>query len=508
MPPLPSPSTACDISHIDDHDHSHDAQVLGLPSLDDSFMWELSDHPEALPFDFGDAASFSDLANVYPSPALRETALIEANSSGHHSSHECSRVVHQPSPTGPEDSLLSFSKPSVSATLLDTFRQPVQLHMTAELGGMFFVAEDASHHDPSDTPKLTCYRRNLWQCSGQVALQQRPAFILDNIGNETPISELVASIVAIESTSGNKADIVCTSWKTTDPATGSALWSTTSPPECTLRQETASPGPLRMDWSRLQFKSATANNGRRKGIQQHYVVQVHLFAKSEQGDCVKVAEIQSHPVIVRGRSPRNFNGRKEKPLALSHNPERRTSIGVQPIEREPKPCDESSLLSTRPSISCSVKNQKPSRRTRRSSSDWRPRKRLATRCEPQRPFVQQPPDPVHNPSHSNDNSSSDILGLSLFDDDEIAPMQLDFDNNSPEPLPLVASTGHASDTTDHDDEGDDDSFYEYHPLSADDWMPPIEAIYCPHVNHAAHLHYILKFTEQPKSKQYFTARLS
>ncbi|KAF5641540.1 glucosamine-6-phosphate deaminase [Fusarium sp. NRRL 52700] len=36
-----------------------------------------------------------------------------------------------------------------------------------------------------------------------------------------------------------------------------------------------------MDWAGLQFKSATANNGRRKSPQQHYVLQIPLFVKSE-----------------------------------------------------------------------------------------------------------------------------------------------------------------------------------------------------------------------------------
>ncbi|KAF4967392.1 hypothetical protein FSARC_5050 [Fusarium sarcochroum] len=515
MPPLPSPSTACDVSHIGRHDDTHDAQVLDLPVLDDSFMWELSNHPEALPFDFGDAASFSGLANAYPSPTLRDNSFKEPDFSSDHPPQE----NRQSPSTRSQNSPLLFSKPTVTASLLDNSRQPVQLDITAELGGTFFVADDVSHHHSFETPKLTCYRRNLWQCSGQVALSQRPAYILDDHGSEILISELVASIVAIESTSGNKAGIVCTSCKTTDPATGNALWATTSPPDCTLRpQETASDGPLRLDWARLQFKSATANNGKRKGPQQHYLVQIHLFAKSERDDCIKVAEIQSHPVIVRGRSPRNFNGRREKPLTPSQNLERRTHIDIQHIERESEPSDALPAVSAHPTISCSFEprqsanqcgtSQRPLRRARNLSIDWRPRKRLATSSESQGLFVQQSPDTVPNTLHSAVNSTSEILSLSLFDDDEFIPIELGSENNSPEPLKSAAPDGHASGTTYHDDDEDDDIFYEYHPLSDDDWMSPIEAIYCPHVNHAAHLHYIRKFMEQPRAKKYFTARLS
>ena len=42
-------------------------------------------------------------------------------------------------------------------------------------------------------------------------------------------------------------------------------------------------------WGRLQFKYATANNGRRKGLQQHYRIQITLMAKLEgDGQLIKL----------------------------------------------------------------------------------------------------------------------------------------------------------------------------------------------------------------------------
>ena len=94
-------------------------------------------------------------------------------------------------------------------------------------------------------------------------------------------------------------------------------------------------------WKRLQFKHATANNGRRKGLQQHYVVQINLLVKSKSGEYIKVAEIQSGPVIVRGRSPRNFDNRKEVPLGDKRPLERRNtdSSGSGASKQQQRPED-------------------------------------------------------------------------------------------------------------------------------------------------------------------------
>jgi hypothetical protein len=84
-------------------------------------------------------------------------------------------------------------------------------------------------------------------------------------------------------------------------------------------------------WKRLQFKHATANNGRRKGLQQHYVIQINLMATLATGECVKLAEIQSGPIIVRGRSPRNFDSRKDVPLSERKlEPKQRTMSDAAP----------------------------------------------------------------------------------------------------------------------------------------------------------------------------------
>jgi meiosis-specific transcription factor NDT80 len=64
-------------------------------------------------------------------------------------------------------------------------------------------------------------------------------------------------------------------------------------------------------FERIQFKNATANNGKRRAQQQYYHLIVELFAdvrtdSSAPEEWVKVAQRVSQQVVVRGRSPSHY----------------------------------------------------------------------------------------------------------------------------------------------------------------------------------------------------------
>ncbi|KAL1620570.1 hypothetical protein SLS54_005926 [Diplodia seriata] len=64
-------------------------------------------------------------------------------------------------------------------------------------------------------------------------------------------------------------------------------------------------------FERIQFKSATANNGKRRAQQQYYHLIVELFADvrragDDHPDWVRVAQRVSAAVVVRGRSPSHY----------------------------------------------------------------------------------------------------------------------------------------------------------------------------------------------------------
>ena len=228
------------------------------------------------------------------------------------------------SPQQPDDKLLGFSPTVSKATPLDDSTGTYsEANMSAELYGMFFVAEDVFGGETTGRPlELTCYRRNLWQCSGQITIPRHCTQVMNEQGRAIPIVEFYASITAIESIEGKTTEIISIPWKSNNPAIGEGQETKVAgaPPKIVLdlsggQEIDGHRVSLPVSWKRLQFKSATANNGRRKGLQQHYVVQISLLGKMKTGgDLMKIAEIQSGPVIVRGRSPRNFDSKKDVPL--------------------------------------------------------------------------------------------------------------------------------------------------------------------------------------------------
>ncbi|MCJ1436693.1 hypothetical protein MMC27_006074 [Xylographa pallens] len=65
------------------------------------------------------------------------------------------------------------------------------------------------------------------------------------------------------------------------------------------------------NFDRIQFKKATANNGKRRAAQQYFHIIVELYTKVSRGtssemQTVKIAHRVSAPMVVRGRSPGHY----------------------------------------------------------------------------------------------------------------------------------------------------------------------------------------------------------
>ncbi|PGH18730.1 hypothetical protein AJ80_04384 [Polytolypa hystricis UAMH7299] len=227
--------------------------------------------------------------------------------------------------------LLNFSLPMYNFTLLDFSLRRTSLSMSAQLHGMFFLAESnwttsptAENSGPPPMTELTCYRRNLFQITGSITLPRTLRYIMTDQGDRIPILAQELTVSATESVEGNPVKIISVPWKT--PAANA-----NGPPEDKTEKE---PPSIPLDtmggqdvdsefatfsiaWKRLQFRIATANNGRRKELQQHFIVRLKVVATLSTGTKISICEAQSHPVIVRGRSPRNFQSRKDLPLSGS-----------------------------------------------------------------------------------------------------------------------------------------------------------------------------------------------
>lgn len=292
-----SPRNSADISSYSGQNRDEINTSLNLPPFTPSY--ELSD---------AFSSTFEDPFSYQSGPF---ESLLDGDTTAQNGGETASQDL--------DNKLLGFGAPIMKAPILDD-RGQTWPQMSAELYGMFFVAEDVFGGETTGRPmELTCYRRNLFQISGTVTLSRNITHMINEQGQQIPLYDLTATISALESIEGKSTEIISVPWKT---STGSSSEDKAgaAPPKWPL-DLSMNPelDPLSVSipiaWKRLQFKHATANNGRRKGLQQHYVIQINLMATLATGENVKLAEIQSGAIIVRGRSPRNFDSRKDVPLS-------------------------------------------------------------------------------------------------------------------------------------------------------------------------------------------------
>ncbi len=410
-----------------------------------------------------------------------------------------------------DNKLLNFNMPTYNFELLNWSLQRTSLSLTAQLHGMFFMAE-TSPEDRMDmnapSSELTCYRRNLFQVTGSITLPRTLRYIITDQGHRIPILAQELSISATESGEGHAVKLISVPWKT--PAAGAS----STPEDKSEREPTSIPLDIMsnqdMDadyatfpiaWKRLQFRIATANNGRRKELQQHFVVRLKVVATLSTGTKIPICEAKSGAIIVRGRSPRNFQQRKELPVGSLGNTARKATnpprgvhhegpnVQLSPMKAEKSPdlslnthsldkydiqtpntfSEKQAAASARPSIKPRTSTDRSSFTTKASSS---PATSGSTPTAPMKLSL------------SDDNEASTALQRSH----KAARMN----NPSAVAKPPIfktpsfpSSTSLFSTRSQNLSNGLDsaDLLYEYFPLGLDDWMPPVDAVYRPHVVH-------------------------
>ncbi|KAK4925525.1 hypothetical protein LTR66_016398, partial [Elasticomyces elasticus] len=268
-------------------------------------------------FDVDTFAGSEDLSAYHPIPP-QTTPSLKRFSSTYEDAF--SDVVSAFEPSGNNDvqepetpsidrdhKLLSFSLPSLNYALLDYAGRRTTISLSAQLHGMFFLAESpwAATGDGAVAPnELTCYRRNLFQITGNITLPRTLRYIVTEQNEQIPILGQELAVSATESVEGNSVKIISVPWKTPiNPGAPSA--------DDKVERE---PVPVPLDlmkvqefdsdfanfpfaWKRLQFRIATANNGRRKELQQHFVIHLKIMATLATGGKIALAEIQSGAVI-------------------------------------------------------------------------------------------------------------------------------------------------------------------------------------------------------------------
>lgn len=407
----------------------------------------------------------------------------------------------------------------------DAYRR-LSLSLTAQLHGMFFLAESpwASTSDAANQPtELTCYRRNLFQISGTLMLPRGLRYIVTDQNEQIPIMSQELAISATESVEGNPVKIISVPWKT--PAAGApAVEDKTEkePPSIPLdlmggQEVDEAFVTFPISWKRLQFRIATANNGRRKELQQHFIIHLKLMATLANGAKVAVCEVTSGAIIVRGRSPRNFQSRKDIAISQSGGsvrnrsnnhtsgnhqpaqPSRNSNAGSQaggtipkqephsaPLDMPPHPFhyDPSDLQVSPDFFEWKI----PSGANHTGAMTALPHD-YAANFSPQgagpgggyahsSPDLTRPPPPRSTPQAP--------INLSLTDDEPIKKASAspsDSHKAKKTPLqPLQRPPSFSIGLMSSPDESAE-LLYEYFPLSLNDWMPPVDAVYRPHVVH-------------------------
>ncbi|KAF2473256.1 acid phosphatase [Lindgomyces ingoldianus] len=521
-------ATPMSLQNVTAADQQLSVPMLPLDSLDQRSNYD------AETFAGSDDATFGQHAIQPPPPLKRFSSAYEDPFSDVLSGYEPTiHPEHNGAPESPsierDNKLLSFSLPNVPYAILDFAMRRVSISMSAQLHGMFFLAESpwATAGDVAAPPtELTCYRRNLFQITGTVTLPRSLQFIMTEQGDQIPILAQELTISATESLEGNPVKIISVPWKTPASSTAVAEDKTEKePPSYPLDLSTGQDMDSEyvsfpISWKRLQFRIATANNGRRKELQQHFVVRLKVVVTLATGAKIPVCEVHSGAIIVRGRSPRNFQSRKDLPISGGGSTARKTAhMPQQPTRTSTGDTNHTNHSNMQSNHSATSKPMDVLQLPFDFSAndlplspdflDWKMPGGAMTAIPPDPPSAQMPPmtpyaqsTPEISRSAPPQRSSMAPVTLSLTDDDpkkSESPSEHAKKRATPARPPsfslnLISSPDESADL-----------LYEYFPLGLDDWMPPVDAVYRPHVVHHTNLPQDPKaLAVKNKSKRYFS----
>ncbi|EXA34605.1 hypothetical protein NW761_014634 [Fusarium oxysporum] len=191
--------------------------------------------------------------------------------------------------------------PTQASILYGSSGKQVSFCPSARLGGVFLIAKE-SLEGGHDEDVLTCYRRNLFSIADTAR---------DPSGHEPKITGLFARLKAVESRDSTEVTITSGANRANSTTERGAR-----PADIPLIPPSRDGDPsamssehleIRFSWERLQFRSATANNGKRsKEIRQQFKVIVSIMTSKEDGSSSLITELGSSFLTVRGRSPKSF----------------------------------------------------------------------------------------------------------------------------------------------------------------------------------------------------------
>ncbi|CAG8519908.1 7602_t:CDS:2 [Diversispora eburnea] len=192
--------------------------------------------------------------------------------------------------------------------------------------GPFFSAT-SQHYNVYTDNDWTCYRRNYFQISSAFSISSTThpinetdaPCLLEVDGQFHTVTQFLLGITARVSNSDKKIELV---QHTPKRDKGPQMVPVPKPIRAGGNLNLSSVGSNSniVTFERIQFKTATANNGKRRAAQQYYVVLVDLYAQTETGEQFRVATSTSAPLVVRGRSPGHYADNHDRYNPMAMNP--------------------------------------------------------------------------------------------------------------------------------------------------------------------------------------------
>ncbi len=216
-----------------------------------------------------------------------------------------------------------INTPKPKVELLSRDNTSILINLFGFLDGRFFIAGG----DLNDNSYLSCYRRNFIQVASKLSFSDIPVSIKFSKNNEfeEEITKNIKSLrLSIKSTQNFSKEPVELLYFPIDSSKIKTTNNTNSSHKSSLRPQyfnipisiISLSKPIEIEWKRLQFKSATANNGRKPAFQQYYTIIIQLEAtieneNDEEDETIVVASVTSRPIVVRGRNPSFYTERDD-----------------------------------------------------------------------------------------------------------------------------------------------------------------------------------------------------
>ncbi|CAO3653328.1 unnamed protein product [Mucor fragilis] len=294
---------------------------------------------------------------------FRSSPLNQSAAANHHNDSAAAQHDHATAADDEDEDPAFFCQPKNLLTLFDYHKKtgncPIILNCKMDRG--FFVAQ--SH--------WTCYRRNYFQVTASLTIPGHSdktyyALQLESPSSATesrPIQQFFLRLKAYTSNSSHLPE--------PSNESSSNTKATVRPVALTQMTPKRDKGPQRepptipitpsdsvfgneqvcVTFERLQFRVATANNGKRRASQQYFRLIFELVAQLDDASQHVVTECYSSPLVVRGRSPGHYSSEPQRDVRKKR---RLTPSSPPPPPLQP-PATAASKKQTKKEASCSPK---------------------------------------------------------------------------------------------------------------------------------------------------------